>query len=234
MSIEVSACAYLFQYKGVSDLSSWKPAFLGDSLSAALIAEENDERISSKPGHPGHPLPFRYHLLNDWESLFWVSMYMVIYRVVEPTENRPRQPAEKFRAQCILAAELFDDPVRRPVMFSAAPSEAGDRLKWILQGCLHQDLVPVGHALAEIRVGMIKAYLKVEANPSKHPDGTESLRIMVGPIAEYYHYICSYLDAEDKSDITIARIPRSQKSKTRGHEQRASSILSRSIVANIM
>ncbi|EKM61578.1 uncharacterized protein PHACADRAFT_61701, partial [Phanerochaete carnosa HHB-10118-sp] len=64
MSVEANAHAYLFRHKAGSDPST-EPDVPGVPLLVAIGAKARPKGSSTST----LPLPFRYHPLNDWESL---------------------------------------------------------------------------------------------------------------------------------------------------------------------
>ncbi|GJE89550.1 hypothetical protein PsYK624_056530 [Phanerochaete sordida] len=153
------------------------------------------------------PVPFRYHPLNDWESLFWVSAYMLINRLVDPGLNTGRlsHPAVKISLQRDLASSLFYNSTERRKVI--APTVSGKAFLDKLMACLHQDLLPVGRLLDTIRMKLNMAYLVVEADLSSRPNGYASLLLMADEVAPLYRKICDYLEQESTRDIVITRIP---------------------------
>ncbi|EKM61535.1 uncharacterized protein PHACADRAFT_168990 [Phanerochaete carnosa HHB-10118-sp] len=155
-------------------------------------------------GQMGSSLPFRYHPLNDWESLFWVSLYMVLDRVVKPKGNQTQQPSDKLEKQRELARGLFYSYKERSVKFSQLATEERDPFKQTLINCLHDDLELVATVLGDIRVELLNAYREVEANPDQHPDGAASVDIIWETIPSQYNKICRFLDTQD---IAVGRLP---------------------------
>ncbi|EKM61536.1 uncharacterized protein PHACADRAFT_204704 [Phanerochaete carnosa HHB-10118-sp] len=200
MSLEVDAHEYLFQIQGVGRPETIPHRGGKKSFTKLVGALPSHFETQVKPA-----LPFRYHPLNDWESLFWVSMYMmVIDRIVKPTKNQPQQTSDKLEKQRALARGLFYSYKERSVKFSQAAANQVDPFKETLLDCLHDDLKHVATALGNIRVALLNAYREVEANPDQHPDGAVSVDIIWDTIPSQYNKICQILDAQD---ITVERLP---------------------------
>ncbi|EKM55402.1 uncharacterized protein PHACADRAFT_208921 [Phanerochaete carnosa HHB-10118-sp] len=202
MSVEADAHRYLFQ--GAPE-SQTAPSSRGSEAGGSLFKLAKSVSLKS-PTIPNKPaIPFRYHPLNDWESLYWVSVYMVVGRIVQASGSRSQQPFDKLEKQRELARILFYNPTERLWMFLEVQKTGIIEAK--LLDCLHGDLVPIAEELSDIRFLLRSAYRKVEADPDQHPDGGKSLAIVAATIPHKYHNICEYLKTEDKRDLTVAHFP---------------------------
>lgn len=200
MPLEVDALEYLFRGTTGSEkpeTASFEGGGEGELFSKFVTAVPSNTGTQVKP----ILLPFRYHPLNDWESLFWVSLYMVIDRVVKPKDNQPQQPSDKLEKQRELARGLFYSRNERPWMFSQPVS---GRFMDTLLNCLHDYLTPIATILEKIRIALLSAYREVEAKPDQHPDARVSIDIIMKTIPLQYNAMGRILDAQD---ITVERLP---------------------------
>ena len=132
MSVEVDSHAYRF-YPAPDE---WKadpiPGLLEDVILGTAMPEGVEE--PSPPTQVSEP-PFQHYPLNDWESLWWVSMYMVVDRVVT---DKSGLSGEAVSQQITIARTLFYDYKSRLSFFTdwrtglAVPSPQVARMVQVL------------------------------------------------------------------------------------------------------
>ncbi|KAI0329822.1 hypothetical protein GY45DRAFT_842204 [Cubamyces sp. BRFM 1775] len=131
--------------------------------------------------------PFRYHPLNDWESLWWVSLYMIVYRVLAGTYK----PGETFEEQLDVALTLFYDRGSRRSFLTVGRNELDHKL----ERCLHPDIRYVLDMLIRLRGALVRAYNSVENDCTEHPDPTRSRLSITSTFTRTIFAICQYLDS---------------------------------------
>lgn len=200
MSIEVDALAYQFQRL----IAKATPAPSLDSASSDHLLHLARTTTAPKPfaGPQTQTIFFRYHPLNDWESLFWVSLYMILGRPVEPTADLPQQSNDRLNRQCELARALFNYYKIRSVKFREVPRKGFDGFREGLRACLHEDLLPVAEQLASVRRALVQAYAVAEANPDAYPDGDTSIIYMAHDVFPCYREICSHFEKSRDIEVT--------------------------------
>lgn len=128
-------------------------------------------RPSAKSEAQAPQVPFQYHSLNDWESLFWVSLCMILNRPVKATDDHPEQSIARLWAQRKRANRLFCVPPTRSYYFCKLPQSGfEDLFGQELGACLREDLLPVAEHLVSVRRALVQAYVQAEANPDVYPD----------------------------------------------------------------
>ncbi|OSC98905.1 hypothetical protein PYCCODRAFT_909511 [Trametes coccinea BRFM310] len=134
-------------------------------------------------------LPFHYHLLNDWESLWWVSLYMVTDRIIKPAGNRT------FRKQEKIARALFSDLRSRMQAFREGMMDEK------LSSCVDPQIRPIVELLLRLRKMLVNAYREVEADPTQHPNPARSLRLVLSIFPPVLNEICKYLEAHPELHV---------------------------------
>lgn len=155
-------------------------------------------------------LPFRYHPLNDDESLFWVSLYMILDKLVKPTGNRSQQLDDRLDEQRRLARGFFYDNKTRRDNFCYPPHRNFDDFKAKLEACIHKDLLPVAESLASIRRALVDAYARAEADNDAYPDGDISILNVADYVVPFYRKILAHLEKPENCDIEVTPMTEAQ------------------------
>lgn len=201
MPLEVDALQYLFW----TATRPPKPVHTSDSgldvlKISSMTAVPEPSAAASEARAPA--VLFRYHPLNDWESLFWVALYMIFGKSVKPTGNQPQQSCQKRWEQWKLARAFFYEYKTRQAIFSEVPHDClEDEFSVKLRACLHEDLLPAADLLASVRRELVRAYLAVEADLEAYPDGDTSVHLMACNIVPYYKGIRAHF--EKKGDVEV-------------------------------
>ena len=117
---------------------------------------------SAKPELPANPCTFRYNPLHDIESLWWLLVYLLLYRppVIEG------DTAARIASQSLFYRPFFIPGDTRLSVF-VHPFEFtshGDRL--------HEALQPISDALNRIRILLVNRYIEVEQGDVSKIDHT--------------------------------------------------------------
>ncbi|GJE96418.1 hypothetical protein PsYK624_126150 [Phanerochaete sordida] len=187
MSIEADMHTYRYRPREVNPVSAVEVSIGLGRIRAGL--KQPPRRETRKDEH--RSLPFRYHPLNDYESLFWVSLYMVADRVVV---GHVPGPNESAKAQYAVARLLFYDRAWRTQLIEVERPDTALNLL----ASLHKDVVPVADLLLELKEKIYATYLIVEKDPTTHPDPQKSVSLVVEPLFETFEAICAHLDKHDK------------------------------------
>ncbi|KAJ3559366.1 hypothetical protein NM688_g392 [Phlebia brevispora] len=132
------------------------------TLSTSDGSSSSSFKLPSPPG-PDDPLSeasidptFRYNALHDLESLWWVAVYTIFTREVEPTsDDECGNASEEQRAY---AANMFDTRVDR---FHSLATVRAFQMKIF---SLHPSIRHVGHALEKMRQALLHWYYKAEVD----------------------------------------------------------------------
>ncbi|KAI9062842.1 hypothetical protein FKP32DRAFT_1676757 [Trametes sanguinea] len=201
MSVEVDSHQYLFAPGGptriaVKNNPQPEPEQPKSRLSKLLTVAKDD--IVRRPQAPSQLLPFRYHPLNDWESLWWVSMYMVVDRIVEPRDMPKTRSIDKQRQ---IARRLFYTSLERRNLFRPGPLPLDAQL----QSVIHPAFSEVLECLCGIRDELCKAYSEVEQDvTTRYPDAQRSLELALEGTAGNMFLICEHLE---KVSSTLRLVP---------------------------
>ncbi|KAJ3013112.1 hypothetical protein NUW54_g1680 [Trametes sanguinea] len=204
MSVEVNVHQYLFTSGSPTDAAlkenpQPKPEQWGLKFGKLLTLHEDD--VVCQPLATSSLLPFRYHPLNDWESLWWVSMYMVVDRIVEQPDMSNIRSIDEQRK---IARRFFYISDERMKFFSADPVP----LDIQLQSVIHPAFSKVLERLRNIRIKLRKAYREVEKDvKTRYPDARRSLDLALEGTAVEMALICTYLEKEVSSTLRIVPIP---------------------------
>lgn len=204
MSVEVDTQTYEFEVKDESDSEDESPVeYPPRTTIFDLVAHL---RIDDQPRTKKVKTPFRYHLLNDWESLWWVSAYMLIDRTISEAKGAHLVLSEhKLRLQRTLARSLFYVYKERRKALNTGSS---DTFEETLLDCIHDELVDVAGHLNAIREGLVRAYTKVEKTLPQPPNPTRSLFLASKLTSYYFDKMYECLQHDSKKDIVITRLPK--------------------------
>ena len=204
MSVEVDALNYLSRSIPTQPIQAPSPGRAsGSNLNVLAISRMAALRPPAEfeAQVPVPDAPFQYHPLNDWESLFWVALYMILNKPVKPTGDRLQQSDERLSEQRKLARGYFYDYKTRRDNFCEVPRNGFDGF-WVgLEACLHEDLLPVAKHLASVRRALVLTYVEAETDSTAFPDDEISILHMADHVVPYYRRIRAYFD-ENNIEIT--------------------------------
>ncbi|KAI9060401.1 hypothetical protein FKP32DRAFT_1052731 [Trametes sanguinea] len=148
------------------------------------------------PSAHGYPPPFLHHPLNDWESLWWVAMYMITDRIVDGDSEDIK--SADIEAQTMVALQLFS-------------ANRGHFRERFLRGLasLRLDCIQVQAVLSQslqLRIPLVDAYKMVEQDITKRPDPQESLNAITPTFPRVIEQIHAIL-SQSAPDLQIKPIP---------------------------
>ncbi|OSD06923.1 hypothetical protein PYCCODRAFT_1431118 [Trametes coccinea BRFM310] len=215
MSIEVDDHEYLFMPKGPSTAKFTPKSDAGQQkLRFGGLLKMKKDNVQPLTQDPPPPLPFRYHPLNDWESIWWVAVYMVVNRVVEPCDD---SNLERLDTQREIARQLFYTGSGRKHFFRPNFSALDNKLKSALDPRMQKIMTH----LNGIRFDLHHAYTEVEADPTRYPDAERSLELITPSVFTNMNLICDYLQQEPQSALRIQPIPPKSSGKSVGEGEDA-------------
>ncbi|CDO70211.1 hypothetical protein BN946_scf184942.g11 [Trametes cinnabarina] len=147
---------------------------------------------------PLSPQPFRYHPLNDWESVWWVCICMVINRVV-----KSRDKSKSLEKQRKIAEDLFYNTDKRLQLFKRYILELDSKI----ESAAHPDVSKIMRWLRKFRFELYGAYIAVEKDISCYPDAKHSVRLIGKRALANMARICDHLKDEPQSSLPIEPIP---------------------------
>jgi hypothetical protein len=169
MSIEVHHHAYRFLCLAQQQIKETDPMTLDDVYEKTLepLQKDADVRSDTSTDESYTQPVFRHNPLHDVESLWWLLVYLTLYRSVnlaEDTQDR-RNSQMRFYRQFFIDRNSRSDAFTQPHVFMSG-------LKY-----LHPSLHPVAHALEKFRRRLIARYTEVESGDIDAIDHTVAANV---------------------------------------------------------
>ncbi|KAI0701179.1 hypothetical protein BC835DRAFT_1440239 [Cytidiella melzeri] len=195
MSIE--AKSHKYEFRGPGKLRA-RGGLSGDFVSSVF---SNDKRSIAKQGsrpvqvqNANKPPPFQHNPLHDIESLWWLTVYLTLYRTADIAgDTNVRRKAQHDYYSHI----LIDHDARRAAFL--LEDDFADN-----NGCLHPILQPIADALERARQFIANRYKEVEEGNINDIDHTVAAEIL----PEIYAEIMTNHEMLSSADITLKPIRR--------------------------
>jgi hypothetical protein len=202
MSIEVDHHAYRFLGLARQKFQETEPVTLDDVYEKTLEPRQNeaDNRPNKRAVVPNAQLVFRHNPLHDVESMWWLLVYLTLYRSVNITEDTQdrRNSQMRFYRPFFNNRDSRRDAFMEPDVFLSG-------LEY-----LHPSLHPVAHALENFRRRLIARYTEVESGDIDAIDHTVAAGVVAGSCQDILDVALGFSKDNDL-ELTPIRLSRDAK-----------------------